>query len=102
MSKVVECHQKVQSYLESVFQGESINATSTGWSIFNDPGKPEELGEVSVGATIYLERTGVRVEVRRVLLENDEPDMTAQSIVGELLMKIDKILNPKKSRNEGA
>jgi len=94
-SKVPETYEKMKGYLDSVFHGNSINAVDSGWSIFRMIDN-NEIGEITVAAAI----NGTRVEVRRVLTKDCDPDMDAQSIVGELLMKIDQTLNEKNDKNE--
>lgn len=90
MNKVLETHQAVVSYLHSLFHDEATNAISNGWTLFRDPDKPEELGEVTAGASIEMKRA----EVRRLITENGmDADTEAQSICGELLIKLDELLN---------
>lgn len=97
-TKVVETHKGVQNYLHAVFQGDAVNAISSGWALFRGCENEQELGEVIAGASVSM---GVRVEVRRVIMDDGgDTDTDAQSIVGELLIKLDKILNSKKSQNE--
>ena len=97
MGKVTETYKRTQAYANQVFRDESINGLDTGWSLFHDLSKPEELGEITIAFSIGH----TRLEVRRIILETDNPDTVAQNLVGEILIKIEKILNPKKSQNEG-
>lgn len=64
---------------------EEVVATDHGWVLFEHE---TESGEITIAAMVQ----GVRIEVRRVILKNDEVESTAQSIVGELLLKIDECL----------
>ncbi len=90
MDKVLQTHRRTVDYLYTIFHDDLINAISSGWVLFRDQDNPEELGEVTADVAVNL----VRVNVRRLITANGmDADSEAQSIVGELLIKLDEVLN---------
>jgi len=94
-SEVCSVLSQANDLLHNVWQRPEVDGKETGWSVLDKDVEddPMALGAVIIGMVVK----GNRINIRRILLKNEDPSEVAIEIAEEIETKVLQIINEAKS-----